>query len=87
LWIYLGITGNIWDVKMLYFPLGFWKFYRAFKSGGMLLFDDFVALCHAVPLTRNNRFAYNLRSNIKKRDKAKPVVGQGRKYDSQGVGS
>jgi hypothetical protein len=47
-----------------------------FKSGGMLLFDDFVALCHAVPLTKNNRFAYNLGSNIKKRDKAKPVVGR-----------
>jgi hypothetical protein len=34
-------------------------------------FDDLIALCHAVPLTKNGRFAYNWRSNIKKRDKAK----------------
>jgi hypothetical protein len=79
LWIYLGITGNIWDVKMLYFPLGFWKFYRAFKSGGMLLFDDFVALCHAVPLTESNLLTYNFGKEYYKQDKAKPVVRQRRK--------
>jgi hypothetical protein len=53
------LSGSIFDRKMLHYILGFWKLYRAFKGGGMLLFYDFVALYHVVPLTGSNLFTYN----------------------------
>jgi len=34
------------------------------KLPGHSFFDDFVALYHAVPLTKNIRFTYNSGSNI-----------------------
>jgi hypothetical protein len=53
------LSGNIFDRKMLHSQLSYWNQFLIYEIVRMLLFDDFVALCHAVPLTKNIHFAYN----------------------------